>query len=96
MLVVATVLTLGVSLATPVMSVGVAANRPASGAGDVEIIVGESQTVYEYRTAGRLMMIKIGPKNGRAYYMVPADGSPHFTDLDHTRKLYPQWVLFEW
>jgi hypothetical protein len=73
-----------------------AANGPVSGAGDVEIIIGESQTVYEYRTAGRLMMIKIVPKKGRPYYMVPADGSPHFTDLDHTRKLYPQWVLFEW
>jgi len=63
---------------------------------DVKIVVGDDRTVYEYRTNGVLMMIKIVPKKGRPYYMVPADGTPHFTDLDHSNKLYPQWVLFEW
>jgi hypothetical protein len=96
MLVVAAVLIAGAQLSPPFASVSMAADRPVYGAGDVEIIVGENQTVYEYRTAGRLMMIKIVPKKGRPYYMVPADGSPHFTDMDYTNKLYPSWVLFEW
>ena len=62
---------------------------------DIEIVEGDDQTVYEYRQNGVLMMIKIVPTVGKTYYMVPADGSAHFEDLDHKKKLYPQWVLFE-
>ena len=63
--------------------------------GQVEIIAGEDQTVFEYRVNGRLMMIKIVPKFGATYYMVPADGQPHYEGLDHKKKLYPQWVIVE-
>jgi hypothetical protein len=63
--------------------------------GQVEIIAGESKTVFEYRVNGRLLMIKIVPKFGATYYMVPADGQPHFESLDHKKKLYPQWVIVE-
>lgn len=63
---------------------------------DIEIVEGEDRTVYEYRHNGILMMIKIVPRVGKTYYMVPADGSAHFESLDHKKKLYPQWVLFEW
>ena len=63
--------------------------------GDVEIVAGSDRTVYEYRVNGRLLMIKVVPNVGAAYYMVPADGSAHFTDLNHTKKLYPRWVLLE-
>ena len=69
---------------------------PAGEGRDVEIVVGEDRTIYEYRTNGILMMIKVVPKKGSPYYMVPADVSPHFTDLDHSKRLYPSWVLFEW
>lgn len=62
----------------------------------IVIVEGEKRTIYEYRQAGILMMIKIVPKKGRAYYMVPADGAPHYESLDHKRKLYPQWVIVEW
>jgi hypothetical protein len=65
-------------------------------ADDIEIVAGEDRTIFEYRTNGILMMIKIVPKNGKPYYMVPADGSPHFKSLDHSKKLYPQWVILEW
>ncbi len=54
-------------------------------ADQIEIVVGENRT-----------MIKIVPEKGRAYYMVPADGAPHYESLDHKRKLYPQWVIMEW
>ena len=63
---------------------------------DIEIVEGEDQIVYEYRHNGILMMIKIVPTVGKTYYMVPADGSAHFESLDHKKKLYPQWVIFEW
>lgn len=64
--------------------------------GDIEIVAGEEQTVYEYRVNGHLLMIKIVPKVGFPYYLVPADGSPHYISLDHSQKLYPNWVLVEW
>ena len=63
---------------------------------DVEIVAGEDKTIYEYRVNGYLLMIKIVPKRGKPYYMVPGDGSPHYEGLDHANKLYPQWVIFEW
>ena len=64
--------------------------------GDVEIISGDDRTVYEYRVNGYLLMIKVVPNEGRTYYMVPANGKPHYESLDHGQKLYPQWVLVEW
>ena len=63
---------------------------------DIEIVEGEERTVYEYRHNGVLMMIKVVPTVGKTYYMVPADGSAHYESLDHKKKLYPQWVLYEW
>jgi len=63
--------------------------------GQVEIIAGENKTVFEYRVNGRLLMIKIVPKVGTTYYMVPADGQPHYESLDHKKKLYPQFVIVE-
>ena len=62
----------------------------------IEIIEGEDRTIYEYRQNGVLTMIKVVPDNGRAYYMVPADGSAHYEGLDHKKNLYPQWVIVEW
>lgn len=62
---------------------------------DIEIVEGEDRTIYEYRQNGVLTMIKVVPKRGRPYYMVPADGAPHYESLDHKRRLYPQWVIVE-
>jgi len=63
---------------------------------EIEIIVGEDRVIYEYRQNGVLTMIKVVPRKGRPYYMVPADGAPHYESLDHKHKLYPQWVIVEW
>lgn len=63
---------------------------------DIEIVEGEDRTIYEYRTNGLLMMIKVVPTKGRPYYMVPADGSPHYQGVDKAETLYPQWVILEW
>jgi hypothetical protein len=63
--------------------------------GQVEIIAGEDRTIFEYRVNGRLLMIKVVPEFGATYYMVPADGSPHYEGLDHKKNLYPQFVIVE-
>ncbi len=63
---------------------------------EIVIIEGENRTVYEYRQNGLLIIIKVVPKTGRPYYMVPADGSPHYDDLANKGKLYPQWVIVDW
>lgn len=65
-------------------------------ADQIQIIEGEDRLIYEYRQNGVLTMIKVVPENGRPYYMVPADGAPHYESLDHKRRLYPQWVIMEW
>ncbi|MEX2488807.1 MAG: DUF2782 domain-containing protein [Pseudomonadales bacterium] len=63
---------------------------------DIEIVEGKDRTIYEYRTNGVLMMIKVVPKKGRPYYMVPADGSPHYEGIDRAETLYPRWIILEW
>ena len=62
----------------------------------IEIVEGKNRVVYEYRQNGKLLIIKVVPKKGLAYYMVPGDGSPHYEGLDNKRRLYPQWVIVEW
>ncbi len=62
----------------------------------IEIIEGEDRLIYEYRQNGVLTIIKIVPKKGQPYYMVPLDGAQRINGLDHQRKLYPQWVIKEW
>jgi|DEB0MinimDraft_3_1074331.scaffolds.fasta_scaffold220923_1 hypothetical protein len=54
------------------------------------------QRIFEFRQNGILMMIKVIPKSGRPYYLVPASGQAHFTDLTDQKHLYPQWTLIEW
>ena len=63
---------------------------------NIEIIASQDRTVYEYRQNGNLVAIKVVPKTGRPYYMVPADGNGMPGDLEHARHLYPQWVILEW
>jgi len=57
---------------------------------------GEDQRIFEFRQNGILMMIKVIPQRGRPYYLVPASGQAHFTDLTDQKHLYPQWTLIEW
>ncbi len=62
---------------------------------DVTIVAGEERTVYEYRQAGELRMIKVVPKHGRAYYLVPRDSTRGFGDLDKADTLIPSWTIIE-
>jgi hypothetical protein len=62
---------------------------------DVTIVLGEERTVYEYRQAGELRMIKIVPKHGRPYYLVPRDDTRGFGNLDEADMLIPRWTIIE-
>jgi hypothetical protein len=71
-----------------------AADRESTGP-DVTIVVGEERTVYEYRQAGELRMIKIVPKRGVPYYLVPRDSTRGFGDLEQADMLIPSWKIIE-
>ena len=67
-----------------VIAVAVAAlPRPASAqrGPDVVIIAEEDKIIYEFRQNGELRMIRIVPTFGKPYYLVPADPTKGFGDL---------------
>jgi hypothetical protein len=76
--------------------VGLSRESLADDQDKVEIVSGEQRTVYEYRQNGILMAIKVVPKKGRPYYMVPVDDNILPGNLETARHLYPQWVIIEW
>ena len=56
----------------------------------------EGKTFYEYRINGQLKEIKVVPKNGPAYYLVPADSPDGFIRIEESQLLIPKWILFRW
>ena len=62
---------------------------------DVTIIAAERRTVYEYRQHGQLRMVKIVPKRGKPYYLVPRDPTRDHNDLEQADTLLAKWVLWE-
>ena len=62
---------------------------------DITIIAGEDRTVYEYRQNGILRIVRIVPSFGRPYYLVPADETRGFGNLNEAKTLLPRWVIVE-
>ena len=62
---------------------------------DVVIIAGEDRVVYEFRQNGQLRMVRVVPKIGRPYNLVPSDPTKGFGDLERADKLVPSWVIVE-
>lgn len=62
---------------------------------DVTIIEGEERTVYEYRQNGELRMIRVEPRLGRPYFLVPADPTEGYGNLEEADMLVPKWILLE-
>ncbi len=62
---------------------------------DVVIIAGEDKVVYEFRQNGELRMVRIEPKWGKPYYLVPRDSTKGFGDRERADMLLPQWVIAE-
>lgn len=61
----------------------------------INIRHGEDKTVYEYRVNGILKEIKVVPKVGPEYYLVPGDGDGWIRE-DRSQLLVPSWVIFRW
>lgn len=69
--------------------------RPSPNEPEVVIRPGEKATYYEYRVNGELREIRVEPKVGPVYYLVPADGGG-FIRQDGSQLVVPSWVLFKW
>ncbi len=65
---------------------------------EVTIIKTEEKTVEEYRLNGRLVLMKITPAVGPAYYLVDSngDGILDAQEYDIRSESVQQWVLFSW
>ena len=53
------------------------------------------ETFYEYRVNGILKEIKVVPKIGPTYYLVPDDGNAWIRE-ERSQVLVPSWILFKW
>ena len=62
---------------------------------DVTIIASEERTVFEYSQNGHVRMIKVVPKIGKPYFLVPADNTTGETDLVRSDMLLPSWKIIE-
>lgn len=60
---------------------------------DVTMIETEERVVYEYRQNGYLRMIKIVPRRGKPYYLVPRDPSKGLGTIEEADVLLPQWEI---
>lgn len=71
------------------------ASEPSLRGPDVVIISGEGKVVYEFRQNGQLRMVRVVPKLGKPYYLVPIDPSKSGGDLERADILLPSWVIAE-
>lgn len=55
----------------------------------------EDKTFFEYRVNGVLKEIKVQPKIGPEYYLVPSDGGGWIRE-ETSQLLVPSWVIFRW
>ncbi|MDY6891630.1 MAG: DUF2782 domain-containing protein [Pseudomonadota bacterium] len=68
---------------------------PALNEPEITITHDGENTYYEYSINGQLREIKVVPKVGKPYYLVPADGSK-FIRVEESQLLIPKWVIFRW
>jgi len=57
----------------------------------------EGETVEEARVNGHLIWIKVTPRHGKSYYLIPDAGGVRYVrrdNLDYGLKV-PMWLLFE-
>ena len=78
------------------------ASQPYAADADLEpqvtIVRRETETLEEVRIGGELKFIKVTPRHGRPYYLVPDGNGQTYVrreSLDTSLKV-PMWVLFSW
>ena len=62
---------------------------------DVVVIAAKDKVIYEFRQNGQLRMVRVVPKWGKPYYLVPRDPTKGFGDLERADALIPSWVIAE-
>ena len=77
----------------------------ASGSALAAEPVGETVTIrndgdntsYEFRINGEISEIKVVPKVGPAYYLIPSEQETNeFVRKDNPQMRVPKWVIFRW
>ena len=62
---------------------------------DITVVLGTDRTVYDFRQNGELRAIRVVPKVGKAYTLVPADPTKGYGNLERADRWLPQWILLE-
>ena len=57
----------------------------------------EDKTFYEYTREGEVVEIKVVPKKGETYYLIPNGGADEgFRRATESKLRVPTWVIFSW
>lgn len=57
----------------------------------------KEKTFYEYRVNDEVVEIKVVPKNGKPYYLIPSNNEQdNFVRRNEPRVRAPSWLLFRW
>jgi len=83
------------AFAATLCALGAAAAESGLKGPDVTLIEGKERTVYEYRQNGQLRLVKIVPRFGKPYYLVPRDPTKGYGDLEEADMLVPRWTIVE-
>jgi hypothetical protein len=64
----------------------------------VTIIRNEAETMEEVRVGGVLRYVRVTPRHGRPYYLMPTGNGQTFTRQDSLGSglSVPMWLLFSW
>lgn len=64
---------------------------------EVKIIKRDNAVIHEYRSGGRLYMVKVIPTRGYPYYLYDADGNGSLESRqDRLEPVIPRWVIHSW
>lgn len=64
---------------------------------EVKIIKRDNAIFHEYRSGGRLYMVKVIPAHGYPYYLYDADGNGSLESRqDRLEPVIPRWVIHSW
>lgn len=73
-----------------IASVSANPNEPS-----IHIRHSEDKTFYEYKVNGELVEIKVVPKVGATYYLIPAEDDS-MKRMKQSNLTVPKWVIFSW
>lgn len=89
----------GVALAATLAGATITSTAMANDVNEPKITIyhTEDKTFYEYTRDGEVLEIKVVPKKGKPYYLVPAgDEDEGFREQTESSLRVPKWVIFSW